>query len=79
MGEATAIGREVKGRNRYKSRKGFYLGMQEGGMGAVRRPGNTPIRVLMADERCIPAVLTFLGSTGCGRLKEGVILSKRTP
>ena len=37
-----ATGREVKGRNRYKSRKGFYLGMQEGGIGAARRPGNTP-------------------------------------
>ena len=40
---------------------------------AARRPGNTAIGVLMSDERCIPAVLRFLGRTGSGKLKEGVV------
>ena len=79
IGEATATGRETAGKSKYKGRKGFYLGRQGNGFVAARRPGNTPIRVLMSDERCIPAVLSFLGRTGCGKLKEGVILARRTP
>ena len=43
------------------------------------RPGNAPIRVLMSDKRCIPAVLRFLGKTGCGKLKEGVALTGQAP
>ena len=30
-------------------------------------------------DRCIPAVLRFLGRTGCGKLKEGVVLTSQTP
>lgn len=60
VGEATAS--EYKGSRRtgYKGRKGFYIGWQGGNCGAGRRPGNTPISMLMADERCIPAILSFL-------------------
>ena len=52
------------------------MGRQGGGHIAARRPGNTPIRVLTSDERCIPAVLKFLGRTGYGKLKEGVVLKE---
>ena len=54
-----------------------------GGLGnehtGARGPRNTPIRVLMSDERCIPAVLRFLDRTDCGKLKEGVVLARQTP
>lgn len=65
-------------RNRYRGRKGFYLGRQ-GDRVAVRRPRNTPIGVLMSDERFLPAVLNFLSRTKVGKLKEGVMVSSRTP
>ena len=79
VGEATVIGREMIRKNRYKGKKGFYVGRQESGHIAARRPGNTPIGVLMPDERCIPAVLRFLDKTGCGKLKEGAMLTRQTP
>ena len=66
-------------RNRYRGRKGFYLGRQGDSRVAVRRPGNTPIGVLMSDERFLPAVLNFLSKTKVGKLKEGVMVSSRTP
>ena len=78
VGEAIATG-SGKIRNRYKGRKGFYLNRREGENVAARGPGDTSIGVLMSDEECIPAVLRFLGRTGCGKLKEGVVLTRRTP
>ena len=79
MGEATATSGKRIRRNRYKGRKGFYLNRQGGEHVAARRPENTSIVVLMSDERCIPAMLKFLGRAGCGKLKEGVVLTGRTP
>ena len=78
VGEATVMEKETIGRNRYKGRKGFYVGRQGGGHNAALGPGSTPIRVLMSDEKCIPAVLRFLDKTGCGKLKEGVVLTRQT-
>ena len=74
-------GRESRHISRYKGRKGFGLFRRtEAGEGySGRRPGNTPVRVLMSDERCIPAVLSFITSTRCGQIKEGIILERRTP
>ena len=61
----------------YKGRKGLRLGSQgKNGKGA-RRPGNTSVRCLMANERCIPAIISFLNSTKCGQVKEGVIVRDR--
>ena len=73
VGEATSCGRAVHRGGFFKGRKGFGLRMlgQEGE--TVRGPGNTPIRALLADERCIPAVLSFLENTKYGQLKEGVV------
>ena len=79
VGEAMDTNKEPTRGSRYKGRKGFYLGRQENGHFATRRPGNTPIRVLMSDERCIPAVLRFLSRKGCGKLKEGIVLTRQTP
>ena len=79
VGEATSSDGAVPGRSQYRGRKGFGLRMQGRKGETIRRPGNTPTGVLMADERCIPVMLSFLGSTGCGKLREGMLLSKRTP
>ena len=57
----------------YKGKKGFGVGIWARGDIKTRRPGNTSVGTLLADERCIPAVLSFLASTRCGQVKEGVI------
>ena len=79
VGEATGDQDQGDRRNQYKGRKGFgfFSETREGTRG--RNPDNTPISVLMADERCIPAVLSFLTSTKCGQVKEGVLLERGTP
>ena len=61
----------------YKGKKGFRLGVQGQDRRGGRSPGNTSIRSLMADERCIPAVISFLESTKCGKVKEGIIVRER--
>ena len=78
--EATKGQNQGDGRNRYKGKKGFGFFSETGrGRGRGRGPGNTPVKVLMADERCIPAVLSFLSSTKCGQVKEGVLLERGMP
>ena len=59
--------------------KGFRLGFRAGESRRGRRPGNTSVGVLMADERCIPAVLSFLSSTRCGQVKEGILAERGAP
>ena len=73
MGEATASPGKGFVKGTYKGRKGFGLRAQGWRGEGVRGPGNTSVRVLLGDERCIPAILSFLGSTKCGQVKEGVI------
>ena len=55
--------------------RGFFLCWGTGQGRAKRRPGNTSIRELMADKRSTEVVLTFLRTTGVGKLKEGVLSS----
>lgn len=74
VGEATASPGGVHMQGVYKGKKGFGLKIQGREGETVRGPGNTSIRVLLADERCIPAVLSFLKNTKCGQVKEGVIV-----
>ena len=78
VGEATSINGATPEGSLYKGKKGFGLMMYGNKGETVRRAGNTSIRTLMADERCIPAVLSLLRSTGCGKLKEGVVLTRGT-
>ena len=59
--------------SKYKGAKGFGIAVGMGGSQRGRGPGNTSIRVLLADERCIPAVLSFLANTRCGQVRQGVI------
>ena len=61
----------------YKGKKGFRLGSQGQDGRRVRSPENTSIRGLVADERCIPAIISFLENTKCGQVKEGVIVRER--
>lgn len=68
VGEAS--GNKNTGQSVYKGRKGFCLGMGSG----VARPGNTPVRKLLSDERFVEAVLKSLESTGVGKVKQGVLL-----
>ena len=74
VGEATSGQGERVRKRSYKGRKGFGLGLQAWEGGRVRGPGNTSVGTLLADERCIPAVLSFLENTGCGQVKEGIIV-----
>ena len=84
VGEAT---REEAGgdrgslpRNRqYRGRKGFGIGIRTGHTYRARGPGNTSVGALLGDERCIPAVLSFLAETKCGLVKEGVVLRAADP
>ena len=84
VGEAT---REEAGEDRrsqprsrqYRGRKGFGLDIRTGHTCRTRRPGNTSVGTLLADERCIPAVLSSLASTRCGLVKEGVVLGAGDP
>ena len=62
-----------------KGGKGFRLGFGIGERLGCRRPGNTSIGTLMADERCIPAVLSFLLKTRCGQVKEGILRERGAP
>ena len=62
-----------------KGGKGFRVGFKAGERKGGRRPGNTSAGVLMADERCIPAVLSFLSSTRCGLVKEGILAERGAP
>ena len=64
-----------KGRGGKGFRLGFRLGERTGG----RRLGNTSIGTLMTDERCFPAILSFLSNTKCGMVKEGVLAERRAP
>ena len=79
VGEATMEQGQRKKGSRYKGAKGFGItaGMDGGQRG--RGPGNTSIGILLADERCIPAVLSFLANTRCGQVKEGVIDRRSGP
>ena len=63
----------------YKGKKGFFLGWQDRGGRVIRRPGNTSIRTLMSEGDFISAVLDFLGKTGVGNIKEGVVVGARAP
>ena len=74
IGEATSSHGEGVRRSLYKGRKGFGLGFKAEKGGRVRGPGNTSVGTLLADERCIPVVLSFLANTGCGQVKEGIIV-----
>ena len=58
----------------YKGKKGFGIGARTREDQRIRRPGNTSVGTLLADERCIPAVLSFLANTRCGQVKEGIIM-----
>ena len=74
VGEATGGGRAVIRGGIVKGRKGFGLRMRGQNGKTVRGPGNTSIRALLADERCMPAVLSFLRDTKRSQLKEGMVL-----
>ena len=67
-------GQSTSAPSRYKGAKGFGIATGIGGELRGMGPGNTSIGTLFADERCIPAVLSFLSSTKCGQVKEGVIV-----
>ena len=62
-----------------KGGKGFRLGFRAGERRGGIRPGNTSVGTLMDDERCIPAVLSFLSSTRCGQVKEGILAERGAP
>ena len=55
----------------YKGRKGFFLGKVQRETRGERGPGNTFVRVLLADRRFTAFILDFLG---VGKVKEGVVL-----
>ena len=74
VGEATTEKVNWRRRSRYKGAKGFGIVTGIGGEWRGRGPGNTSIGTLLADERCIPAVLSFLANTRCGQVKEGIIV-----
>ena len=79
VGEATNVQGGRIERRLYKGRKGFGLGFRTGNGHEARRPGNTSVGTLLADERCIPAVLSFLANSRCGQVKEGVIVGRGGP
>ena len=54
-------------------------GRRSGLLKIMRRPGNTPIKSLLPEERFIGPVLDLLKSTGVGMIKEGVVLSSGMP
>ena len=54
----------------YRGREGFMLGTSRGWVG----PGNCSVRRLFADPRFSEAILTFLASTGVGKIKKGVVV-----
>ena len=74
VGEATIEQGRWTGKSMYKGKKGFGLGVKLGGDQRARGPGNTSVGTLLADERCIPAVLSFLADTRCGQVREGIIV-----
>ena len=74
VGEATTEKVNWRRRSRYKGAKGFGISTGTGGNWRGRGPGNTSIGTLFADERCIPAILSFLSDTRCGQVKEGIIV-----
>ena len=78
VGEATSNQHHEIRRSQYKGRKGFGLGVKVREGSRVRGPGNTSVGTPLADERCIPAVLSFLANTKCGQIKEGVVLNRGT-
>ena len=73
VGEATAEKSNWRKKSRYKGTKGCGITIGRGGGWRGLEPGNTSIGTLLADERCIPAVLSFLSDTKCGKVKEGII------
>ena len=73
IGEAPRGPAETVKRRIYRGRKGFGINVQGWNGGRTRGPGNTSIGSLLADERCIPVVLSFLEKTRCGQAKEGII------
>ena len=79
LGEATTEQGRGTRKSMYKGRKGFGWGIRLGDDQRARGPGNTSIGTLLADERCIPAVLSFLANTRCGQAKEGVIVRAEGP
>ena len=78
VGEATSNQDKEGRKSLYRGRKGFGLGLGEKEESRGRRPGNASIGTLLADERCIPAALSFLANTRSGQVKEGVILGRGT-
>ena len=79
VGEVTAEKSNWRKRSRYKGTKGFGIAIGRGGEWRGLEPGNTSIGTLLADERCIPAVLSFLSNTKCGKVKEGIIVKGGDP
>ena len=79
MGEATSDQDGRIMRSQYRGSKGFGLGIGTIYGHGARGPGNTSVGSLLADERCIPAVLSFLASTKCGLVKEGIIVRGGDP
>lgn len=79
VGEATTEQDSWRKKSRYKGRKGFGVWIGTKGNQRSRGPGNTSVGTLLADERCIPAVLSFLTNTKCGQVKEGIIVRGRGP
>ena len=57
----------------YKGREGFCFGMER----KQARPGNVSIGKLLSDTRFSEAVLKFLGCTGVGKIKEGVLVKEK--
>ena len=73
VGEATTEQGSWRKRSMYKGNKGFGIRIGTRGDRRSRGPGNTSVGALLADERCIPAVLSFLANTRCGQVREGII------
>ena len=73
----TSLGTE-SGRAR-RGGKGFGLGSGFSRGRGGRRPGNTSIGMLLGDDRCVPAVLSFLSSTRVGQVKEGILAERGAP
>lgn len=59
----------------YKGKRGFFVGEGQGKGRMVGGPRNASIKELMSDRRFTSCILSFLRSTGVGRVKEGVAFS----
>ena len=82
VAEATGSKTDSRGRTSARKKsggKGFGLGFRLGRGAGGRRPGNTSVGVLLGDDRCVPAVLSFLSNTRVGQVKEGVLAERGAP